>query len=390
MNRLQRKLITLPLVGTARPPLVIEGKTYPSDDFTNITPQILSKLPLSLHLDPSHPIGIIRSIIESHFSTFTPVHPPSAIVSVRQNFDELGFAPDHPARVKGDSYYLNRETVLRTHTSAHELESFNKGLEHWLLSADVYRRDEVDNSHYPVFHQMEGASVWNPSDIASLPELNQKLRDQIAQSASPLIVTDPTHPLTIANPSQAEHDPETLQLMIDNLKLSLNSLILTLFRSHTDKAGEPLQIRWIDATFPWTAPSYEVEVFWGGEWLEILGCGVVKQDLLTKSGASSLLHLVPLSSVSSGAERTSCFVFLRRRGTQQAWLGLRTRPRALVDDPLLDPRHPSLLDDGRALPLAVLGRKGNYDVPLVVRLPRSEDGHELLAAGEGVQPVGGE
>lgn len=305
LSRLQRKLITLSLAVTARPPLIIEGKTYPSDDFTNITPQILSKLPLSLHLNPSHPIGIIRSIIESHFLTFTPVHPPSAIVSVRQNFDELGFAPDHPARVKGDSYYLNRETVLRTHTSAHELESFNKGLEHWLLSADVYRRDEVDNSHYPVFHQMEGASVWNPSEIASLPELNQKLRDQIDQSASPLIVTDPTHPLTPANPSQAEHDPETLQLMIDNLKLSLNSLILKLFRSHTDKAGEPLQVRWIDATFPWTAPSYEVEVFWGGEWLEILGCGVVKQDLLTKSGASSLLHLVPPASVSSRADRTS-------------------------------------------------------------------------------------
>lgn len=251
-------------------------------------------MPLALHLDPSHPIGIIRGLIESHFSTFTPVRPPSAVVSVRQNFDELGFPPEHPARAKGDSYYLDRETVLRTHTSAHELEAFRSGLEHYLISGDVYRRDEVDRSHYPVFHQMEGASVWSPADISQLPALNQALRDKIAQSASPLLVTDPTEPLTAENPSQPEHDAETLRLITDNLKLSLNSLILTLFRTHTDHAGEPLQVRWINATFPWTAPSYEVEVFWGGEWLEILGCGVVKQDLLKRSGASLPGHLFEL------------------------------------------------------------------------------------------------
>jgi phenylalanyl-tRNA synthetase alpha chain len=274
------------LVSASRPPLVVEGKTYQPDAFTNVTPQILSKLPLALHLDPSHPIGIIRSLIESHFSTFTPVRPPSAVVSVRQNFDELGFPPEHPARVKGDSYYLDRETVLRTHTSAHELEAFRSGLEQYLISGDVYRRDEVDRSHYPVFHQMEGASVWSPADISKLPALNDALREKIARSASPLLVTDPTEPLAVENPAQPEHDAETLRLITDNLKLSLNSLILTLFRTHTDQAGEPLQVRWINATFPWTAPSYEVEVFWGGEWLEILGCGVVKQDLLKRSGAS--------------------------------------------------------------------------------------------------------
>ena len=262
-----------------------------------MTPQILSKLPLALHLDPSHPIGIIRTLIESHFSTFTPVRPPSAVVSVRQNFDELGFPSEHPARVKGDSYYLDRETVLRTHTSAHELEAFRSGLEQYLISGDVYRRDEVDRSHYPVFHQMEGASVWSPADISKLPALNDALRDQIAQSASPLLVTDPTEPLAAENPAQPEHDAETLRLITDNLKLSLNSLILTLFRTHTDQAGEPLQVRWINATFPWTAPSYEVEVLWGDEWLEILGCGVVKQDLLKRSGACLCSPLNALPSL---------------------------------------------------------------------------------------------
>ena len=260
----------------------------------------MSKLGLNLHLASSHPLGIIRSLIENHFDTFTPAIPPSAIVTVKQNFDELGFPKDHPGRAPSDSYYVNEETVLRTHTSAHEIENFSKGLERWLLSADVYRRDEIDRSHYPVFHQMEGASVWTPKTIASLPELNDRLRTRIAQASSPLLVDDPTHPpCPTTNPSQPEHDVETLNLMIDNLKLSLNALLLTLFRTHTDQAGEPLQIRWTQTTFPWTAPSYEVEVFYNGDWLEVLGCGVVKQDTLQRSGqpqprpSSSLLLTHP-------------------------------------------------------------------------------------------------
>ncbi|CED83805.1 phenylalanyl-trna synthetase [Phaffia rhodozyma] len=273
-----------PLFGTERSSIQIEGVTYPSDDYTNASPTILSKLPYGLHKQPDHPLGIIRNLIESHFDKFTPVIPPSAIVSVRQNFDELGFADDHPGRAKSDSYYLNKDTVLRTHTSAHEIETFKRGLEKWLLSADVYRRDEIDSSHYPVFHQMEGASVWGPKALKDLPKENQALRDLIASNPSPLLLDDPTQPLdAVINPSQPEHDEETLQLLVDNLKLSLNSMILALFRSHTDQAGEPLQIRWINATFPWTAPSYEVEVMFEGKWLEILGCGVVKQDALVRS-----------------------------------------------------------------------------------------------------------
>lgn len=268
-------------------PTIIEGVTHPSDSWTNVSPTILSKIPLTLHRESDHPLSIIRSLIESHFEGFTALQSPSAVVTVRENFDELGFPIDHPGRAPSDSYYVNKDTVLRTHTSAHELAAFKSGLEHWLLAADVYRRDEIDASHYPVFHQMEGASVWTPFNISELPELNEKLRQKIASSASPLLVSDPTHPPSPENPVQPEHDEATLNLMIDNLKLSLNSLILTLFRTHTDQKGEPLQVRWIETTFPWTAPSYEVEVYWGGDWLEVLGCGIIKQDLLTRSGMTN-------------------------------------------------------------------------------------------------------
>ena len=48
--------------------------------------------------------------------------------------------------------------MLRCHTSAHQAETLRKGQRAFLITGDVYRRDSIDQSHYPVFHQMEGAS----------------------------------------------------------------------------------------------------------------------------------------------------------------------------------------------------------------------------------------
>ena len=49
-------------------------------------------------------------------------------------------------------------------------------------------------------------------------------------------------------------------------------------------AIEPLRVRWVEAYFPFTSPSWELEVFWQGDWLEILGCGVTKQELYINAG----------------------------------------------------------------------------------------------------------
>lgn len=272
----------------ALPPHVVDGTTYQRDAWTNATPTILSKLPRQLHLLPSHPIGILRSLIESHFSSFTHLNALSPIVTVQQNFDDLGFAADHPGRSKTDSYYLNETHMLRTHTSAHEVESFRKGLDKFLLTADVYRRDEIDASHYPVFHQMEGCNIFEKDGgrgIQRLEKENEVMRLELAKAN--IVIEDPTVKVSLQNPIQVEHSDEEARVMAEHLKHSLNGLVLKLFGG-LRKGGseEPLQVRWIEATFPWTAPSFEVEVLYEGKWLEILGCGVVRQDTLNRSGAS--------------------------------------------------------------------------------------------------------
>lgn len=56
-------------------------------------------------------------------------------------------------------------SFCRCHTSAHQAELLRKGEKTFLVTGDVYRRDSVDRTHYPVFHQMEGFRVFTPEEI---------------------------------------------------------------------------------------------------------------------------------------------------------------------------------------------------------------------------------
>lgn len=55
--------------------------------------------------------------------------------------------------------------MLRAHTSAHQRELVRSGLDAFLVAGDVYRRDEIDASHYPVFHQMEGVHLFSNHQV---------------------------------------------------------------------------------------------------------------------------------------------------------------------------------------------------------------------------------
>ena len=261
--------------------LSILGQNFKVDGTTNITQSIIAKLPLRLHNQPAHPLGILRSKIESHFRDYAHLSSLNPVVTPAQNFDSLGFPADHPGRSVVDSYYVNKDYMLRTHTSAHEVETFAAGHSKWLLTADVYRRDEIDSSHYPVFHQMEGARVFktDPAAIEQVQAENKRLSQHLAQSN--IVIEDIPH-TSSTNPVQPTHDPTHSEVVALHLKLTINGLLLNLFGGGARDA--PLQVRWIEAYFPFTSPSFEVEILYQGKWLEILGCGVVQQLTLDNAG----------------------------------------------------------------------------------------------------------
>jgi phenylalanyl-tRNA synthetase alpha chain len=103
----------------------------------------------------------------------------------------------------------------------------------FLVIGDVYRRDAIDRTHYPVFHQCEGVKVFPPGTPVA----------------------------------EVEKD----------LKMQLERLCRSLF-------GAEAEMRWVDAYFPFTEPSFELEVFFDGKWLECLGCGVIHRDVLKNAG----------------------------------------------------------------------------------------------------------
>ncbi|KAI9804581.1 MAG: hypothetical protein M1833_006654 [Piccolia ochrophora] len=273
--------------------LIVDSHHHKTDRWTNVPPNIVDAVPRRLHLQPNHPISLTRQLIESRFPPPTYLHHNTlpAVVSVKQNFDSLGFPADHPGRNRTDTYYINEGTVLRTHTSAHQADIFRANQSQgYLISADVYRRDAIDRSHYPIFHQMEGARMWDRSQVPGGDIAKAVWADLEHLPKHNVHVEDPnptTHPER--NPLQSDHhSAEEVEAIATHLKRTLEYLVISLF-SHVQPSPDspPLRIRWIEAYFPFTSPSWELEVFWEGDWLELLGCGVVRQFLPVAAGVPS-------------------------------------------------------------------------------------------------------
>ena len=280
--------------------ITILGKEYPTDDYTNIPASILSRLAPTptLPYTKNHPLALLRDQIEASIGpNYTAIHATSPVVTTELNYEDLGIAADHPGRSPTDTYYVNRSTCLRTHTSAHEVETFRNKHERWLLTADVYRRDEIDASHYPIFHQVEGAAIFAPEDYAPGGKVEQECVEMEAKLARANFEIEDAVGLSEAGGYQTHHDPREAALAVRHLKATLNNLALELFgERHAfetaqkgGSAADPLRVRWIPAFFPFTSPSYEVEVWFRGKWLEILGCGVVQQKTLDKAGVPNRL-----------------------------------------------------------------------------------------------------
>ncbi|KAK0139327.1 Phenylalanine--tRNA ligase, mitochondrial [Merluccius polli] len=261
------------------------GRAYPSDDFTNITPKILARVGRNLHNQSHHPLWLIKERIKDHFySTYVSrrgnplfsVHDNlSPVVTTEQNFDSLLIRPDHPSRKRGDNYYLNRTTMLRAHTSAHQRELVRSGLDRFLLAGDVYRRDEIDASHYPVFHQMEGVRLFSNHEVSVFAVENGEDLSLFEAGGR-------------RTPQKQQcHTLEAVKLVEHNLKSTLAGVVTHLF-------GTDLEVRWVDCYFPFTHPSFEMEVRFRGDWMEVLGCGVKEQELVNSGQAQAHTHCIIL------------------------------------------------------------------------------------------------
>lgn len=155
-------------------------------------------------------------------------------------FEALNCPKDHPARDMQDTFYLsdNLETLLRTHTSSVQIRQLEKRKPPLRMVAPgrVYRKDDIDATHSMIFHQVE---------ILALEERGK--------------------------------------LNIGHLKGTVEHFLKEMF-------GPDIQVRFRGSYFPFTEPSMEVDVFFRGKWLEVLGCGMVDPNVLEMAGIDPLKY----------------------------------------------------------------------------------------------------
>ncbi|MAT79504.1 MAG: phenylalanine--tRNA ligase subunit alpha [Flavobacteriales bacterium] len=183
----------------------------------------------------SHPINNIKSYIMDILSSlgFQMIEGPE-IETEEFNFDMLNIKKSHPARQMHDTFYVqDKQFVLRTHTSPVQIRGMlnNKPPMAFISGGKVYRKDD-DATHLPMFHQIEGIYIDDNINFANLKDLIYKI-------------------------------------------------IFAIF-------DEDKELRFRPSFFPFTEPSAEVDILSDrGDWLEILGCGIVNPIVIDNCNIDS-------------------------------------------------------------------------------------------------------
>ena len=257
----------------------------------NIPPRIEEKIGESIYKIPNHPLNIIRNKIfdffenekfssmrskipnENKFTIKDDFHP---IVTKKENFYDLLVTDDNETVSPKNTYYHDDDNVLRTHMTAHDVQLIRSGLKSFITLGDVYRRDSIDATHYPIFHQVDGVRVFN----------YEKLKEHAYTTG-------------ISSSDKELSESNLNDIVRDDLKFILENLNQHIF-------GE-VKFRWVEAYFPFTEPSYELEIFFNGDWLEVLGCGLLRTKILENSGLDPKKHVAWAFGI--GLERLSMKLF---------------------------------------------------------------------------------
>ena len=174
-----------------------------------------------------HPVSRTIARIEQFFGELGfAVKTGPEVEDSFHNFDALNIPANHPARADHDTFYFNPEIMLRTQTSGVQIRTMEaeKPPLRIISPGRVYRND-YDQTHTPMFHQVEG------------------------------LIVDKNVSFT-------------------ELKGILHDFLQNFFE-------ESLQVRFRPSYFPFTEPSAEVDVMGkNGQWLEVLGCGMVHPNVL--------------------------------------------------------------------------------------------------------------
>ena len=211
----------------------------------NISPGIKAKIGKALYKIPSHPLCIVKEKVFEYFDDMARIEIENPIVSIENNFDRLRVPKDHPSRRPSDTYYESDTSCLRTHMTCYlyplgHSANGKSGLR-YITCGDVYRKEAIDATHYPVFHQMD-AFCMVEDDV----DVKKHLREKLTGLVRHLFGNKVDFQLL----EDSEHEEVYFPFTVDSLEVSV---------SVPDENGKMRQ-------------------------LEILGAGTVHPDIMKELG----------------------------------------------------------------------------------------------------------
>jgi len=178
----------------------------------------------------------------------------------------------------------------------------SRGFHDFCVLGDVYRKDEIDATHYPVFHQMEAVKLYKVSD------LHEHAVSLLQASASKESLSS----LPVPQASEQNRDYKYFENIVDEHDMILRLVIEDLQETHINLmkyilGDGNIQYRWNPDYFPFTEPSYELEIYLRDRWLEVLGSGVVHKQVLANAGINPQEYIGWASGI--GLERIAMILF---------------------------------------------------------------------------------
>ncbi len=179
----------------------------------------------------SHPLAQVKRKIEEIFGAmgFTIVDGPE-VETEWYNFDALNFLKDHPSRDAWDTFYLKNGLLLRTHTTPVDVRFMEKNRPplRIIIPGRIFRHEATDASHETNFYQVDGLMVGKDISVA-------------------------------------------------NFKAVIQEFFKRFF-------GKPVATRLRSSFFPFTEPSFEIDMKGEKGWLEVMGAGMIHPNVLKAAG----------------------------------------------------------------------------------------------------------
>jgi len=165
------------------------------------------------------------------------------------------------------------------------------------VTGEVYRKDEIDSTHYPVFHQLDAVRIIHRDKLfknnpdLEIFETSYKINPDSYSAVN-------SNSKCIDQSKQPCHTLEAVKLTEHEMKKHLVGLSKALF-------GDEINYRWVDNYFPFTQPSWELEIFYNNKWLEVLGSGIMRNEILQRCGVHNSIGY----AFGLGLERLAMILF---------------------------------------------------------------------------------